>query len=75
MEKKTIEYQEKNYKQVECNERPESGSLKSVIVGYAEQMCGTRRAGDGVRKGSEWYCKVTMTVGKKKLAYGIWLQK
>ena len=50
--------------------------FKTVVVGCAEEVCGTRRIGGGIRKGSEWWCEeVKVVIEEKKKAYGNWLQK
>ena len=51
-----------------------SGCL-SVVMRCVKYVCDIKRV-DRMRKGSEWWCKnVSVTVVKKRHAYGIWLQK
>ena len=43
--------------------------FKSAMVGCAEEVCGVRGCGGGVRKGSEWWCEeVSVAVGEKRRA-------
>ncbi|KAK7945076.1 hypothetical protein WMY93_000804 [Mugilogobius chulae] len=44
--------------------------FKSAVVGCAKEVCGMRRVGGGVRKGSEWWCEdVRLAVTEKRRAY------
>ncbi|KAK7907805.1 hypothetical protein WMY93_016417 [Mugilogobius chulae] len=50
--------------------------FKSAVVGCAEEVCGMRRVGGGVRKGSEWWCEdVRLAVTEKRRAYEVWQQR
>jgi len=50
--------------------------FKSTMVGCAEEVCGVRRCGGGVRKGSEWWCEeVSVVIAEKRRAYEVWLQR
>ena len=82
-EEKIVEYQEKiERKWNEVKDQEEVGveeewqRFRSTVVGCAEEVCGMRRVGGGIRKGSEWWCdEVRIAVEEKKKAHGIWLQR
>ena len=49
--------------------------FRNAVVGCAEEVCGMRRVGGGVRKGSEWWCEeARVAVAEKRYAYELWLQ-
>ena len=49
--------------------------LKDAVKRNALEVCGTRRVGRGLRKGSEWWNEeVKLAVSEKKRAYEVWLQ-
>ena len=48
--------------------------FKSAVVGCTEKVCGMRRMGGGMRKGSEWYREaIRVAVPEKRHAHGVWL--
>ena len=50
--------------------------FKSAVVECAKEVCGMRRVGAGIRKGSEWWCEeVSMAVAEKRRAFEVWLQQ
>ncbi len=50
--------------------------LRRAVVGCAEEVCGMRRVGGRMRKGSEWwYEEVSVAVSEKRHAYEVWLQR
>ena len=49
--------------------------MKESLVGNASEVCGKRKVGGGIRKGSEWWNEgVKLKVKEKKKAYEEWLQ-
>ena len=51
-------------------------SLKNALKDNAVEVCGWRRVGGGLRKGSEWWNEeVSEAVMEKKRAYEVWLQR
>ena len=53
----------------------EWGLFKDSVMGCANDVCGKRIVGGGIRKGSEWWNeRVKMKVEEKKRAYEEWLQ-
>ena len=80
---KVAEFQEmvnKEWRDVRTQEvgdvEEEWSKFKKSVVKCAEKVCGMRKVGGGVRKGSEWWCEeVKVAVEEKKRAHGVWLQK
>ena len=82
-QEKEAEYQGKIEVEWNAVKERETGSVeeewqlfKSAVVECAEEVCGMRRVGGGVRKGSEWWCEdVRKAVAEKRQAYEVWLQR
>ena len=80
---KVTEYQEKLKvkwnvvkDQVKGDVEDEWQVFRSAVTGCAEEVCGKRRVGGGVRKGSEWWSEeVSAVVKEKRQAYEVWLQR
>ena len=54
----------------------EWGKFRTAVVGNAEKVCGMRRVGGGVKRGSEWWCQeVKEAIERKKKAFDVWLQR
>ena len=78
-----VEYQARIASEWEVIKEQEVGDVekewqrfKSVVVKCAEDVCGMRRVGGGVRRGGEWWCEETrLAVREKRLAFEVWLQK
>ncbi|WP_435362528.1 hypothetical protein, partial [Klebsiella pneumoniae] len=80
---KLNEYQEKVTVKWNAVKDQENGDVeeewqlfKSAVVGCAKEVCGMRRVGAGIRKGSEWWCEeVRIAVDDKRRAFEVWLQQ
>ena len=81
-ENKVVECQEKVQREWVAVKEKESGSaeeewrdFKSAVERCAVEVCGMRKVGGGLRKGSEWWCEeVKLAVAEKRQAFETWLQ-
>ena len=79
VEKKN-EYQVKLERKFECmkaveNVEEEWMNFKCAVLETAKEVCGMRRVGRKIRKGSEWWNEVVKdAVERKKRAYEVWLK-
>ena len=73
-EKMRVEYEEVRKREV-GNVEEEWKMFKDSVMRNASEVCGKRRVGGFVRKGSEWWSEeVEVAVKEKRKAFEMWLQ-